>query len=163
MHHISRAKWNLLGLPVRRTPQFAGFAWTSLELVEELIAITSWIFSTLMISTETALLSPIWGSFFVAKSEDAFSWPLASKITTSKEEVPINLKSSRSLSSTRWASTNSFQPDARIMPSGDFVTPTCQILPLGGLRSTTSEIFSLKRFAKFFGIVYGVNNKTTIC
>ena len=93
------------------------------------------------------------GPILLAKREDSFSHPFASKIKISKEEFPLHVKIRRSFSFSSWALTKSSHPDVRSSSSSRFSTLKYHISPLATFRSSPLVICLLKFFTNFAGML----------
>ena len=93
------------------------------------------------------------GPFLVVKKQDTFSQPLESKIRTSKEQLPLRVKITRSFSCSSCALAKSSHPDLKTSSSAFFVTSTIHVSPLGDFRLNTLVICPFRLLTNLFGML----------
>ena len=93
------------------------------------------------------------GPFLVVKKQDTFSQPLESKIRTSKEQLPLRVKITRSFSCSSCAMAKSSHPDLKTSSSAFFVTSTIHVSPLGDFRLNTLVICPFRLLTNLFGML----------
>lgn len=93
------------------------------------------------------------GPFLVVKKQDTFSQPLESKIRTSKEQLPLRVKITRSFSCSSCALTKLSHPDLKRSSSAFFVTSTSHVSPLGAFRLNTLVICLFRLLTNFSGML----------
>jgi hypothetical protein len=93
------------------------------------------------------------GPFLVVKKQDTFSQPLESKIRTSKEQLLLHVKITRSFSWSSCALAKSSHPDLKSSSSAFFVTLTSHVSPLGAFRLNTLVICPFRLLTNFSGML----------